>query len=496
MHALPEDIARFKGKFDAGYGPLRAARYERQKKMGLIDPNWELSPQAKNWDVVEALECDKRCMEVYAAMIYRMDAGIGNIVQALKDTGRFDNTLVLFLQDNGGCAEDMGRKGNAQHPDIPRPDKPTLPPIPATAFINGGSVPNQTRDGYPVRMGHNAMPGPGDTYVGYGEGWANVSDTPFRLYKHYNHEGGISTPLIAHWPNKITRKGELETQPGHLIDVMATCVDVAGANYPKEKDGKQIKPMEGRSLVPAFEGKTIDREAIYWEHEGNRAIRVGDWKLVAKSEKGPWELYDMANDRTEMHDLAAEHPDKVKELAAKWDAYVERANVLPYGGWRGKPQTFSKKRRFNLDGNAALERDKSPNVVGRGFTVNVKLATPGKNGVLVAQGGSANGWALYEKDKRLFFTLRDGGNVLTSMLSNPIPADVTSLGVTIRKNGNVIMRAGDKEFANGKDVNASLGQMPIDGLQVGRDEGGAVGDYESPFPYDGKIESVSIQIEK
>ncbi|HEX6987220.1 MAG TPA: sulfatase/phosphatase domain-containing protein, partial [Planctomycetaceae bacterium] len=262
--------------------------------------------------------------------------GIGQIVSALERTGRLDDTLILYLQDNGGCAEEMGRKGNRQHPDIPRPGRPTLPPLAAEDLITPGSVPAQTRDGYPVRMGRNAMPGPEDTYVAYGEGWANVSNTPFRLYKHWVHEGGISTPLIAHWPNGIARRGELEHQPGHLIDVMATCLDLSGAEYPKQKNGELVPPPEGRSLVPAFRGERTDRDALYWEHEGNRAVRVGDWKLVAKGEEGPWELYDIAKDRTEMHDLASEHPEKVMELAAKWQAYAERANVLPLGAWRAK----------------------------------------------------------------------------------------------------------------------------------------------------------------
>jgi arylsulfatase len=426
-------------------------------------------------------------------MIYRMDAGVGKIVQSLKDTGRFDDTLILFMQDNGACAEDMGRKGNAQHPDIARPDKPTLPPIAATDLINGGSVPNQTRDGYPVRMGTHAMPGAADTYIGYGEGWANVSDTPFRLYKHYVHEGGISTPLIAHWPKKITRKGELERQPGHLIDVMATCVDVSGAAYPKEKNGKKITPMEGRSLVPAFEGKTIDRDAIYWEHEGNRAIRVGDWKLVAKSEKGEWELYDMAKDRTEMHDLAKEHPDKVKELAAKWDAYAERANVLPYGGWRGKPEKFSTQKQFDLQPRASLPRDESPNVAKKGFTVTVTVSEPGANGVLVSQGGAARGWVLYEKDNRLHFLVRNQDK--TQILSTgPFASEPKVISAKLTKK-KLVLTADGKTLTE-SDKFPLVGEMPVDGLEVGQDSKGAIGDYEGPFPFDGKIETATIQLAK
>jgi arylsulfatase len=143
------------------------------------------------------------------------------------------------------------------------------------------------------------------------------------------HEGGIASPFIAHWPARITRRGELDDQPSHLIDVMATCVDVSDAEYPEVFANNRIKPMEGRSLVMAFDGKQIDREAIYWEHEGNRAIRVGKWKLVAKGEQGDWELYDIDEDRSEMHNLASEQPERVKDLAANWQAFAERADVLP-----------------------------------------------------------------------------------------------------------------------------------------------------------------------
>jgi arylsulfatase len=161
-----------------------------------------------------------------------------------------------------------------------------------------------------------------------------VSNTPFRYYKHFVHEGGIATPLIAYWPAKIKRTGQLERQPGHLIDIMTTCVDVAGAKYPEEFAGGKIHPMEGRSLVPAFDGKPIEREAIFWEHEGNRALRVGKLKLVAKGPQGPWELYDMEKDRTEMHDLAGQQPEKVKELAALWEKWATRTKATPWP-WAG-----------------------------------------------------------------------------------------------------------------------------------------------------------------
>jgi arylsulfatase len=290
-----------------------------------------MTPGPIDWTGVKDKKWEAAGMEVYAAMVDRMDRGVGKLVAELKRTGQFDNTLILYLQDNGGCAEPQGRTGNANHPNITRPERPTLPAMKPEEFAAGGSVPKQTRDGYPVRMGPKVMPGPADTYVAYGRGWASVSNTPFREYKHWVHEGGISTPLIAHWPKGIPARGELRKQPGHLIDVAATCVDLAGATYPKD-----APPLEGRSLRPAFADRSLDRGAIFWEHEGNRAVRVGDWKLVAKHGR-PWELYDLSKDRVEANDLAATAPERVKELAAKYDAYARRAKVEPW------PVTSAKK---------------------------------------------------------------------------------------------------------------------------------------------------------
>ena len=326
MHALEKDIAKYEGKYDGGYEAIRKARYERMIELGLIDRsntvNW---PMPDEWKETEYWEWDKRNMEVYAAMIDSMDQGIGRIVESLKDTGQFENTLICYFQDNGGCAEGYGRGGIG----VPRADAPSLPALPDD-YLQPDMTPKQSRDGYPMRTGKGSMAGPADTAIGYGKGWATVSNTPFREYKHWVHEGGISTPLIAHWPNRITRHGDLEPTPSHLIDLMATAVDIADTTYPESfHGGESIKPMEGKSLLPAFLGQPIEREAIYWEHEGNRAIRVGDYKLVAKGAKGKWELYNIALDRSEQNDLSLAKPFMTKKLADMWQAYAERADVLP-----------------------------------------------------------------------------------------------------------------------------------------------------------------------
>jgi arylsulfatase len=269
-------------------------------------------------------------MEVYCAMIDNMDQGIGRIVDELKKEGRLENTLILFLQDNGACAEP------GFHAPLKEKPPADLRPMGPNELQHHPTPPMQTRDGRWVKSGPEVMPGGPDSYIAYGEKWANVANTPFREYKHWVHEGGISTPMIAHWPAGIpkTRDGKIETQAAHIIDLMATCVDLSDATYPKEFHGENIKPLEGISLRPALEGKALNRKnPLCWEHESNRAIRDGKWKLVAMEDQ-PWELYDMEGDRTEMNNLATKYPEKVNELAKAWDAWAKRADVYPLGAWK------------------------------------------------------------------------------------------------------------------------------------------------------------------
>jgi arylsulfatase len=430
-------------------------------------------------------------MEVYAAMVDRMDQGIGRIVEALRQTGQLDNTLLLFLQDNGACAEDTGRKATGQY--ATRPEKPPFPAM-RPDELQTTLIPKQTRDGYPVIQGPGAMPGPDGTFIAYGQGWANVSNTPFREYKHWVHEGGISTPLIAHWPARIRRHGELERQPGHLIDLMATCVDVSGASYPREFQGHPITPMEGRSLLPAFAAKPIQREAIFWEHEGNRAVRVDDWKLVAKGEKGPWELYDLAADRTELHDLAAQQPERVKQLAAAWQAWAERAYVLPLNPRpREAAGVFSKETHFTLHAGDALTRQQAPFLPGKALRITAELEDPTGSGVLVAQGGSSEGYSLYLRDGRPVFALRREKQLIEIAGKEPLPAGAVQVVATLKADGTLLLLAGGKEVATGKAPGPITG-MPIDGLQVGRDAAGAVGNYPGPFPFTGKLRGVTVEL--
>ncbi len=296
LQAPADEIARFRGSYKDGWDKLRAARYARQIASGLIDKSWPLTPRPAGipaWSSLSAEQQDRydHIMAIFAAALSHVDTAVGRLVAGLRERGELDNTLILFLSDNGGSAE----------------------------------------SGVPGRLS-GTHPGDDQSNVWVGECWAALENTPFRRSKTYNHEGGIATPLIAHWPASIpaSRRGSFETQPGHLVDLMATVVDLSAAKYPATFKDRPIQPMEGVSLRPAFMGAPLARLApLYWEHEGNAAIRVGDTKLVRFGAKGAWELYDLKTDRTEQHNLASAQPALATELAALWEAWARRANVLP-----------------------------------------------------------------------------------------------------------------------------------------------------------------------
>ena len=491
MHALPEDIEKYKGRYDEGWEVIRAARYQRQLEMGLIDPKWKLSPRdAEPWSEAKNKEWEIRLMEVYAAMVDRLDQGLGRVIEALEQREMMDNTLILFIADNGGCAEGMGRKEGIQYKDS---DPEVLKPMKATD-LQMDMIPRRTREGVVMKQGTEVMPGGADTYHGYGRAWANVSNTPFREYKHWVHEGGIGTPLVAHWPKGIAPKlrGKFEHQPAHLIDLMATCVDLGRAEYPKEANGQKIVPMQGVSLKPAFSGKKLGREnPIFWEHEGNRAIRIGKWKLVAKGANGAWELYDLNADRSELNDLSEKYPERTKEMADRWEAWAIEAKAKPWP-WNRKKSSFSKKKVFNLKPDANLPMGVAPMVAKKAFEVEVQLEKQG-DGILVAQGGDAHGWNLFMNKGFAQFTVRLGGKVEKVKASEKLGSKELRLSAKLDSKGMVNLYSGDRKIGSGP-VSGLVKEMPADGLQVGRDEGGMVGGDKESFAFDGKIRKVRIKI--
>jgi len=296
LHALPEDIDKYRGRFSRGWQIMRQRRYQRLVDMEIVSEGWPLSPldeEVTPWEKVgNKVEMELK-MAVYAAQIDRMDRGIGRVLDQLERMGAADNTLVMFLSDNGGCHE-------------------------------GGPW------GFDLRE-NGLPPGGVDSYMSYGRSWANASNTPFRMFKHWVHEGGISTPLIARWPGVVAEPGSVTHQTGHIIDIMATCLDAAGATYPETFQDRPVTPLEGHSLVPVLRGR--DREAhpaLFWEHMGNRAVRAGKWKLVARKGE-PWELYDLENDRTELDNVAPRYPHRVHEMAARYQTWAEKCGVRDSG---------------------------------------------------------------------------------------------------------------------------------------------------------------------
>jgi arylsulfatase len=313
LHALPEDIARYRDKYLEGWDVLRERRFAKQQKLGLLnttlsklepdvgppyhfpDAFEKLGPGEINrplpWKdlTLEQQRFQATKMAIHAAMIDRMDREIGRVIAQLKAMGQFENTLICFASDNGASAEIMVR--------------------------NGGHDPN-------------APPGSAASYLCLGPGFSSAANTPFRRHKTWVHEGGISTPLVMHWPAGIKARGELRTTPAHMIDIVPTVLELAGGKKPDTWNGEPIPPAPGKSLVPALGSDVrIERDLLWWLHEGNRAVRVGDWKLVA-AKGDPWELYDLRTDRAESNNLAAENPGKVQELAAAWERETEAIHAL------------------------------------------------------------------------------------------------------------------------------------------------------------------------
>ena len=305
LHALPEDVARYEGKYAIGWDKLRQQRIARMKQLGVIEPDTPLSPRHPDvpaWEDAPYKQWQQRRMEVYAAQVTSMDQGIGKLVAALRQRGRFQNTLLFFTIDNGGCHVEYGptRKGNY--------------------------LPEKTRDGRPVIPGNlpEVMPGPENTYQSYGYGWANASNTPFRLFKQFDHEGGIHTPMIAHWPDGIVENGGIVKQVAHLIDVMPTVLEATGTPLGDKVAGQPRIEIDGLSLLPALKGEIQPgHEELFFFHAKGKAVRQGRWKLVRQA-KAEWELYDMQSDPNELHNLAAEMPEKVETLQQRWTEWQDR----------------------------------------------------------------------------------------------------------------------------------------------------------------------------
>ncbi len=295
LQAFPEDIAKYKGTYmNGGWDSVRVHRYNKLIELGIIDKSWPLSPRHETVPAWETLSDSAKqdwdqWMAVYAAMIDRMDWNIGKLMKCLEQNGYDKNTMIIFLSDNGGCHV-------------------------------------SARNGDPA-----AEPGTAYSFGGYDYNWANASNTPFRWFKHWTHEGGMSTPFIAWYP-KVIKAGTINQQMAHITDIMPTLADIGGANYPKAYKGNTITPLKGQSLIPLWAGKNMKtRDTLCWEHIGNRAIRCGKWKLVSRytDDELPWELYNIETDRTELHNMASIKSEKVQEMSAAYQRWAKEVNVIP-----------------------------------------------------------------------------------------------------------------------------------------------------------------------
>lgn len=454
LQAFEDDIAKYRGRYRAGWDALRSARLQRQQELGLIDSAWKLSPRTPaipDWDSLSDEKRDEMDlkMAVYAAMIDRIDQNVGRLVDFLKAKGVYENTLILFLSDNGGCQEG-GMLGRGEFRDVERRNQQAA--------------------------------------NSYGEAWANASNTPFRLYKHFAHEGGTATPFFMHWPAGITPRRDWYSDPAQLIDLMPTLLDVAGGVYPKRLHGNDLPTLDGVSLRPAFSGQSLARrEPIFVEHENNAFVRTREWKLVGRDVSprggvvsGRWELYNMLADRTETDNLAAGNPVKVKELAAQWQAWSKRVGVYPKGPGVPAPAKAS-----------AAEQADSPQVAGRSFTVTATVRQPAPEGVVLSHGGVQFGYALYFKDGKPAFAFRNRGKLIELRSAAAVSGKVD---LAVRVDARKLQLFVDGKLVDEAESGGLLAKQPGIGLYLGEDFKDPVGSYRVPNKFNGKLLEHRIEV--
>lgn len=449
-------VAKYEAIYrNKGWDAVRADRLARQKKLGLVPAGLALTPRSfipanfinkqTGWadkfnPAWASLPADRRAdlarrMAVYAAAIEIMDRNVGRVVAHLKETGEWGNTLIFFLSDNGACAE--------------------WDPY---GFDKLDSPLNVLHRGAELKK----VGGP-DSYVSYGSGWANASNTPWRLYKHYAQEGGVRTPMIVHWPAGLkTRPGATTAQIGYVTDFMPTLLTACGASYPKKHGGADVPPPEGEDLAPAFAGGRLAPRVLCMEHEGNRMVREGDWKLVALAGKS-WELYDLASDPAEMADRAVAETARVKRMGADWDAWAVRCDVVP------RP---------------------SPQIAGQPLDIQCDVTARSGDGVILAQGGKQRGYALYLQGGKPVFGVREAGTLYTAA-APAAPTGRFSLEARLGQDGAMTLSVNGAVAARAKAPGV-IAKQPEDGLSIGEDILSAVGDYEAPHPLRGKVENVRI----
>ena len=481
-----------------GWDKLRKERFEKQKELGLLTDSWKFTKLSEvpvdrddianqfagkpnpDWkDVSENRQEDLVYrMATFAAMIDHVDQGIGKILSLLEKGGDLDNTLILFTSDNGACYE-WGPFGFDQ----------------------------SSRKGFTKLHVGKELQGVGGpaTYHSVGSAWSCLSNTPLRMYKHFNHEGGNCSPLLAHWPKGIKDSDRWIRSPVHLIDFMPTILEVSEGNYPKKFKGEELVPVEGRSLVPFFNGAIdTDERILGFDHFESSAIRKGNWKLVRGNNRyknRTWELYNLAEDRCETNNLIGSHPGKAKELEADWLVWAKRVKVNPYYSHvELNPTNLRKKMKMDAQGFYILKQgDQFTNEYAPQFahkSIEIKLfVTRGKemSGVLISHGGSRVGYSLYLEEGKPVFSCRLSGALHTIRASMPLPKKRASLNATVLPDGRVTLRIDNQVVGEGK-LPSLFNNNPLDPLEIGNDSQSTVVKYNTNLLFKGKINGAKLKL--
>ncbi|MCA8987076.1 MAG: arylsulfatase [Planctomycetaceae bacterium] len=467
VQAPAERADKYDEVYQRGWDVLREERYARMQKLGLINgDHWTQTPRSlvpvdrddiangypgqpnPAWDSLDKerqLDLARR-MAIFAAMVEGVDAGVGRIMDHLKNTDDLENTLVLFLSDNGACYEwgPFGFDGTSRK---------------GTTTLRTGEELRKT--------------GQRGTHQSYGSAWANLGNTPLRLYKHFTHEGGISTPFIAHWPAGFGKVPNWIREPAHVMDIMPTLIEAAGAEYPELVHGNAVQPLEGTSLLPLLRGEHLPERTIGFDHQGARALRQGDWKLVW-SKRMPheikWELYNLAEDRCETRDLAESDPERVEKMAAAWTEWARRVNVI----WEPEKE------------EPVTEYEPIPTPQIANLEIKIEATVKGKltQGVILAQGGNQHGYALHMIDGKPAFDVRVNQSVSRLISDKPLSGTI-HLTATLTEQ-TMTLQINDEKPLQQKSPGL-IPSQPQDDLSLGFDDRSAAGDYQSPNRFSGKI---------
>ena len=497
LHAPAKTRDRYLDTYRKGWDVLRKERYKRQEKSGLVTPSWkftELSEVPVDRDDIanhfagkpnpqwQELPAERRedlayRMATFAAMIDHVDQGIGRIIRQLEDSEDLDNTLILFTSDNGACYEwgpfgfdRSSRKGFTQ-------------------LHQGDDL--------------NGVGGPG-TYHSVGSAWSSLSNTPLRMYKHFNHEGGNCSPLIAHWPKGIAKPNRWVRSPIHLIDIMPTLLEVADVDYPDKFNDEELIPVEGTSLTSFFNGaSTANERVLCFDHFDSSAIRKGDWKLVRGNNRyknRTWELYNLADDRCETNNLIDSHSGKAKELESEWLDWAKRVKVNPY--YSHSPTILVREiTKLKKDDNGfyllhqgdLVSSQHAPNFARKAIEIHLSISR-GKElgGVLISHGGSRIGFSLYLEEGKPVFSCRLGGDLHTIRSTQLLPMSRTALSVQVEKNGRVTLKTRSKILGEGI-LPSLFNSHPQDPLEIGNDSLSTLVNYPFNPRFKGKIHETKLK---